>query len=548
MTAAEVPAQAAGELLQEIVRAFKVRRLYAETHPQRTATEAAAAGRVAAILETHGSLAIALEDGEPRWEDQPVPIPPDSSLVSVLYHEGIRELAFHPGLEPGELARFLDHAAAAAGGSSGEEDLLAGLWEEVLPHIHYVFVEQLADQEWTPEVERRDEPDETAAGPVVLESEDREALARPVIPLPDPTAYRLTESELADLQDELEAEKARGLLHEALTCMRELLFDPPHEDPAPVLGALADVQSGLLRETRLAAVRELHDVFRPYLESPAADRRVKEGFERLRSAALDGSAIARHAGRLDEGRSYEEDLVRYLELFGPEHVPGLLGALPEIKRLCQRPAVGGVLAALAARNAGALRAALADGAEPVAVTAAFVAGMLADSAFGPALEGALRRPEPRVRLEAIQALKHLGEGGVPFAARAVDDADRAVRVYALRHVIAHRFEPAFDRVAALFGRIDEEAESAAERRLVYEAYGALGRERAVDELARRMTRRGVLRRHDPEATVCAIAGLAATGAAGARGQLEAAARDRDEKVREAARSALARWSPEGGDR
>ncbi|MGH7557871.1 MAG: HEAT repeat domain-containing protein [Gemmatimonadota bacterium] len=547
MTAAESPAQAAGELLQEIVRAFKVRRLYAEGHPQRSATESSAAERVAKILEESGVLALTLEDGGARSGDHVVPVPgAETSLVSILYHEGIREVAFHPGLEPPELARFLDRVAEVAAASAGERDLLARLWEETLPHIHYGFVERLADQEWMSEAEGSAEPDDgPGPGQVVLEPEDREALEMPVVTLPDPTTYRLTEDDLSRLQIEFEAEKARGLLHETLTCIRELLFDPPEDDPTPVVGAVADVQAGLLREGRLADVRALHDIFRPYLESPGVDPIVAEAFSRLSGAALDEKAIARLVERLEQGHAEEEELTGYLRMFGPELLPEILAALPDIKRLSQRPAIAEVLAGLAARNAESLRAALERGPEPAAAAAAFLAGTLADPDLGSALEAALARPEPRVRLEAIQALKHLGESALPRAARAVDDADPAVRLYALRHVIAHRFEPAFGTVSALFDRIDDEAESLAERKLVYEAFGTLGGHEVVDELARRMGRRGVFRRGDPETAACAVVGLAATGSPAARELLEEATRDRDQGVREAARYALSSWGRGG---
>lgn len=547
MTAAGSPAQAVGELFQEIVRAFKVRRLYADGHPQRVATETGATERVAAILEETGVLQLSLEDGEVRWEEEIVHAPgAEGSFADVLYHEGIRELAFHPGLEAAELARFLDHVAEVAAATVTERDLLARLWEETLPHIHYGFVERLADQEWEPEVETRADPETgPGAGPVVLDPEDRAALGIPVVVVPDPTAYRLTEDELAGLQAELEAERTRGLLHEALTCIRELLFDPPYPDPTPAVDALAEVQAGLLLEGRLAEVRGLHDVFQPYLESPAAEPAVVEAFERLRAAALDGSALGRLVERLAEGRAEEEELAGYLRLFEPARLPDLLGALPEVKRICQRPAIAEVLVSLAARNPEALGAALAAGDEPVATAAAFLAGAVGDPALATGLAEALSRSEPRVRLEAIQALKQLGEEAIPMAARAVDDADPGVRVYALRHLIAHRYEPAFPKVAALFDRIDREAVSPAERRLVYEAFGALGGPRAVEDLAGRMGRRGVFRRGDAETAVCAIAGLAATEAPAGREALEEAARDRDDVVRAAARSALASWGRSG---
>ena len=550
MTTASSSVQAAGELLQEIVRAFKVRRLYSEDHPQRTATEAAVAERVARILQDSGALAVSLEEGGARAEEQLVFTPDsESSLISILYHEGIRELAFIPGLDAGELARFLDHVAAVAAAPGLERDLLARLWEETLPHIDYGFVERLADNEWVPEVETRVGADDgLEVGPVVLEPEDQEALEMPLVPLSDPTVYRLSGDELARLRADLDDETARGLLHETITCIRELLIDPPHDDLAPMIGALADIQAGLLREGRAAEVHMLHESLRPYLESPGVDPRAAEELDRLRGEALDPGVMAQLVGRLEEGQADEEELAGYLGLFGPAQLPELMAALPETKRLCQRTKIAEILERLAAQNPGALEVALTRGAEPVAAVAAYLAGTVGRPDIGPVLESALERPEPRVRLEAIQALKHLGESAVAMAARAVDDPDPAVRVYALRHVIAHRYEPAFGKVAALFDRIDEEAESMAERRLVYEAFGALGGSRAVDELARRM-KRGVFRRSDREGAVCAVAGLAATRSPASRSLLEEAARDRDQRIREAAEAALtSRSRGEAGSR
>ncbi|HET9581602.1 MAG TPA: hypothetical protein VFP76_02165 [Gemmatimonadota bacterium] len=542
MTVPDEHVQAGEELLQELIRAFKVRRLYDEGHPQRSTTEAAATARIESILEERGALDFALEDGVARIGDRTLSSGAgDTPVIALLYHEGIREIVFQPGLTAGELARFLDQVAEVSATAAGERDLLARLWEETLPHIHYVFVERLSDQEWTPDVSEPRTEETAAAGPVVLEPEDRQALALPVVSLPDPTAYRLTDAELAGLQAEIEGEKARTLLHETLTCIGELLFDPPHDDPIPLVGAIADIQTRLLGQGRLAEVRGLHDVFASYLASPRRDPRVVEAFALLRRTSVDGAALARLVERLDGGDATEEELTGYLEMLGPEELPALLAALPEMKRLCQRPAVGEILARLAAGNRRALEDTLAGGDEPSAVAAAYLAGMTGDASAGPALEAALRRPEPRVRLEAIQSLKQLGDAGVQHAAGAIDDPDPAVRVYALRHLIAHRFEAAFPAVAALFDRIDGEDRPAAERRLVYEAFGALGGSRAVDELARRMGRRGVFRKGDPEVAACVIAGLAATGSPDALRIVEEAARDRDDHVRATARSALEAW-------
>ncbi|MFN2382956.1 MAG: hypothetical protein ABR559_01675, partial [Gemmatimonadota bacterium] len=157
--AASEAARVAGELVQEIIRVFKVRRLYETGHPQRLEVEETAAERIQALLAGHGAVTLDIEEDALRADGAVIYSQEGTkeSLAFLLHREGLRQLVLHPGLEPGELTVFLDRIGAAALAAT-ETDLVAQLWEERFVHIRFAFVERLADEEWTPP-SAREEPD-----------------------------------------------------------------------------------------------------------------------------------------------------------------------------------------------------------------------------------------------------------------------------------------------------------------------------------------------------------------------------------------------------
>ncbi|HUP01591.1 MAG TPA: HEAT repeat domain-containing protein [Gemmatimonadota bacterium] len=535
----------AAELVHEIVRVFKVRRLYAAAHPQRVEVEAAAAGCIQELLAEFGAIDLAISEEALTHEEETVyrHPPGPESLAFLLFREGLRRVAFYPGLEPAELATFLDHVAATALTPGTETDLVARLWESNLVHIRYAFVEQLSDQEWVPPAAGREPFPEHA--PIPLRDEELQAIEEPRLLIEgDATLYFLDDADLATLQAELDDEKSRTLVPESLTCLRELLMEPVHEDAGPLLAALAEVQASYLEQDDFDGVRTIHAVFEPCLQRSPEGSADRAAFADMRRSALEPAVLARLAARVDAGATDEAEGAGYYRAFGGEDLRALLSGVPELKKLCQRPIFMEAFAALAETNLPALRAAIAGDDPDVACAAAYLASLLADPCLIEPLGAALGSAESRVRLEALLALKQFQDRRtIEYIARRIDDPDPAVRLYALRHLIAHRHAAALPRVAELVERPPDQGRPLAERRLVFEAYGTLGGEGVVRTLAARLRlRRGLLRKLDPEEAACVVVGLAATRTETGRALVERAARSRHPLIQRVARQAMEAWA------
>lgn len=540
----------AADLVGEIVRIFKVRRLYGAAHPKRIEVEAGAASHIQALLESGGPVELtisenALSVGEESVYEQP---PGPESLAFLLFREGLRGIVFYPGLEPWELACLLDHVAASATTAGAESDLVARLWQERIVHIRYTFVENLADEEWVPPP-ARDVPEAALERPPIqLVREDAETLQDPrALADGDSTLYALEDEDLEALRAQLDEEKKRSLLEECLTCIRELLIDPVHDDLSPLIGALGEIQTTLLDQGGFEPVRAMHALFDPCLERAPAGSPLQQGFATLRRAALDAVALQRLVAGLESAVVDEAEAAAYCRAFGPHDLRVLLAGVPDLKRICQRPVLADAFLAIAAGNLPALSAAILATEPDIACGATHLAGLVADPSLIEPLGAALQAEDDRIRIEALLALKSFAdERAGDCVAAVIDDRDPAIRLYALRHLIARRHVAALPRVAALLDGQPHPAEGR-ERRLLYETYGALGGANVVAGLAARLKRRGKLfRKVDPEEAACVLVGLAATRTEAAHAILRRSAASRDPLIRRVAQQAMTGWTEHAG--
>lgn len=550
MTAGSDYLEAAEELVQELVRVVKVRRLYGSDHPQRAGVEEGACDRIGGLLAAHGTIELRVEEDRLLAGESPVYDAGSAreTLPWILHREGIRQVAFYQGLTLRELVGFVDNVARVAARDEGDDDhLVTRLWEENFYHLRYTFVEQLQDAEWTPPAAEEAigevvEPSE----PVRLAPEDaagQEALQR--IRELDATLYLLDDEDMVALQSEIEAEKKRNLVDEGLTCLRELLVRPVRDDAGPILDALADVQERLLEDGDYAHVQKLHQLFIPYLESERADERGRRAFAGMRSRALSEESLSMLAARLEAGMVEDRTAAGYYRAFAHGDLLVLLSRIGDLKRLCQRPAISSALSELARDRHEALREALTSGDPRAAGAAAFLAGHMGDPRLVDALGEALATEDPAIRREVVQALKQIGGGrAIEIVARAADDPDPGVRLYALRHLVAHRYAPGFPAVA---GIVESEAwrdRPPAEQRLLFEAYGALGGERVLGALGDRVRGGGFFRKPDPDEAACALVGIGAVGTAAARSIVEGAVKSKSSMIAETARQVLDDWGDE----
>lgn len=550
--------EAAEELVQELVRVIKVRRLYGSDHPQRAGVEEGAVERIGAMLDAHGTIELKVEEDRLLAGDSAVHRAGSAreSFPWILHREGIRQVAFYQGLTLQELVGFVDNVARVASRDEDlDEDLVTRLWEENFYHLRYTFVEQLQDDEWTPPAAEA-EADSEAAGvgtesePVRLAPEDaagQEALQR--IRELDASLYLLDDDDMAALQAEIDAEKQRHLIDEGVTCLRELLMNPVHEDVTPVLEALAALQERLLEDGDYAHVQKLHQLFIPYLESERADDSGRRTFAEMRTRALSERNLSMLVARLEAGAVEDRIAAAYYRAFAQDDPVALLSRIGDLKRLCQRPAISSALLEIARARQDALRGALTSGDPRAASAAAFLAGHMGDPRLVDPLGEAFESEDPAIRREVVQALKQIGGGrAMETVARGVDDPDPGVRLYALRHLVAHRYEPAFASVARLVETEGWRERAPLEQRLLFESYGALGGERVLDALADRIRGGRLFRKPDPEEAACALVGMGAIRTDAARSVVEGAARSKNGRIARAARQVLDGWDVEPVDR
>jgi HEAT repeat protein len=140
----------------------------------------------------------------------------------------------------------------------------------------------------------------------------------------------------------------------------------------------------------------------------------------------------------------------------------------------------------------------------------------------------------------VQALDAIGTpGAMTHLERAIDDADRAVRIAAARAAGARGYKGALKRVEAVVQGKSLKALDLTEKMAFFEAYGAIAGTAGVAALEAILSPRGLLRRREQTDTrACAAVALARIGTAEARAVLERAADDKELMVRNAVSRAL----------
>jgi HEAT repeat protein len=179
--------------------------------------------------------------------------------------------------------------------------------------------------------------------------------------------------------------------------------------------------------------------------------------------------------------------------------------------------------------------------EPAVVRgAARVAGRMGLPQAVEGLNRALRHTAADVRLTAVEALVAIRiTAALQALITALDDDDRDVRVAAAKALGAVRFASARGALESIIdGKRIRDADLT-EKMAVFEAYGAIGGNTAVERLSELLNAKGFLGRRQPtEMRACAALALGQAATPVARKALERARSDEDPIVRNAVLRAL----------
>jgi len=550
--------------MQVISKGMRATQLYMPNNPvyQRAVENIRTAFRQ--IWQATDDLIFDIGETQMRWEDHAIYSQDQrhESIAWTLFKDGVRSLTFRTGIEDTEIVRFLAVLQQAKNlQADAPDDLLTLLWAEDFQFVSYTFRE-LASENAVP-IERSETSTATMGGgggtpgseggsadPTTVRRQveeeappKREGLVS--IDDFDTTLYFLDDKEIEYLHKEVEREYAQDLRGNVLAMLFDLLELQTYgtvraelisivENFIPYLLGAGDFRSVafILRECKviLQRARELIPEHRQTLEG-------------LPSRLSQADALSQLLQSLDEAASHptEEELSDLFSELGADALGTLMGWLPKLHNERVRALVQSSAERLAQSHAAEVLKALASTDAAVQLEMVRLAGRLklpgAPDGMGPLLE----RGERELKLAVVEALTTIGSpSATRLLEKAIDDAERDVRITAVKFLGQRGHRNAFSRIeAAVMGAKLKDADLT-EKMAFFEAFGALAGAAGIPALEKMLVPKGGLlaRKEDPETRACAAMALGKIRTPAARDVLQKVVQDKEPLVRNAVSRAL----------
>jgi hypothetical protein len=541
------------ELLRFVVKAARAQQMYLPNNPVYRGAIDALRGAFGQIWQQTDQLTLVMAESEIRWFGQTVAgeagvgKSPDN-LAWLFYKDGVREITMSRGFEDAEVIRFLEIIQRARKGSADEDDLVTMLWEADLTFLTYRYVDLLRDGAAGDELV--DGGTVAPADPDGVRQATEEAVeefrAAGIVSMSDfdPTLYFLDEREVAYLHEEIE----REYRHDLRTNVTAVLLDIFEVQPDPAIRAevLENLQTltvhlltaghfrgvaNLLRESRVSLDR-LTDI--------TPEQRAMLGTLPERLSAPD--TLTQLLQTLDDAPTLPpaEELADLFAQLRPTALSTVFLWLSRIQNESLRPLLEQAAGRLAGANTAELVRLIQSPEREVSSEAIRRAGALKAQASVLALGRILGEPDVARRRIAVHALTEIASPGALQALEgAIEDADRDVRITAVRSLTTHAYRPVLPRLEhAVKGKSVRSADLT-EKMAFFEGYGALCGDAGVPHLDALLNGKGFFgRREDPEVRACAAIALGRIGTAKAVDVLRKAAAEKDIVVRNAVMRAL----------
>jgi hypothetical protein len=541
-------------------KTFRAYQLYDENNPVRRRFVDQLRGEFSAYWEDHERLLVSIDEDHMYLGDAEVykSESRNDSLAFLFFKDGVREITFLPGIEIGELERFLGVLQRARKLVPEGDDLLTVLWEEDLDYFQYQYVDLLTEGVALPEAG----PGNTRAElQGALEGEDEEIAAQAEQaasgaaeeqPPPqtvkqddfNPTLYSLDRREMERLQTELRREAERDIRADVLNALFDRLEEPQNrERQTEILRILATLLPNFLsRGALVAATAVLQELRRLETTAGAFDeQRVRESRAILDRISAP-EAIQELIQALFDGtvRASGAQLSGFLQFLRGGALAPLLRAAETVEHKELQAVLRKAVHGIADRNRAAAVKLLEEDDPVLAAGAARLAGDMQIAEAGPALTRLLGHADPSVRLAAVEAAVTLKASTVAAAlVQTLEDPERELRIAAAKALGALQYRPAAKALGGIVkGRAIRTADIS-EKVAVFEAFGIVAEADGLDVLDELLNGKGFLGKREPT-DIRAAAALALGRIAGseARAALERATQDDDPVVRSNVNRAL----------
>ena len=552
------------EIFVSLGKAIRAHQLYDENNPVYQRFISGLRKGFSELWQRLEGLSVQVEEDRLLWLGEEV-YRSDSrsdSIAFLFYKDGVREVAFEPGIEEEELTRLLDVLQRARNLRPESDDLLTILWDEDLQHFEYHHVDLLAqgvelpvpgegnDQE---ELQRVLEEEVQQAAATEEEEEDAEEAGEAASPSSsgpvstedfNPTLYSLDPKEMEKLQQEVQEEMDRDLRRAVLAALFDRLEEPDdRERQSEILGIFRTLLPNFLSRGALRpAAAVLHELDSLRKVEGILDEERQEEADGLLVEVSSPEVVEELVRALRDGsiRSDSRSLGTLLQFLRPRALGPLLRAAETEEDTNVQNVLRESVRALAERHRNTVSE-LLDSDDPVVMAgAARLAGQVGIEGAASRLGRLLQHDAAEVRLAAIDAAVSLRASSAASALEdTLEDREREVRIAAARALGTLSYEPAAARFRELLKGTAIRQADVTEMIAVFESYGDLGDPEAVPLLDKLLNGKGLLGRKESEdIRACAALALGRVGTPEARSALEKAQDQQEPVVRSAVNRAL----------
>lgn len=545
------------ELLRLFIKANRAHQMYLPNNPVYRAAVEAVRNAFAPVWENTEDFSLTFTETEIRWFGVPVLAEVTKSADSLpwtFFKDGIREISIKRGFESEELAKMFEILQRARHAAPEEDDLLTMLWQADFTNLRYRYVdigsEAVAPLEGEPGG-GGGEGAEPASPAEVRAAVHAEATRPAVVNMQDfdATLHFLDEHELDYLRREIDREYTGDLRRNVVS----ILLDIWEAQSAPAVRAeVNDIIESIL--LLMLAAGELRSVTYLLAEARVAAVRgpsvTAEQAQRLRQVVdhlSEEGPLGQLLQALDETADPppREELVALFAELRPSALGTTLAWIPKLANADVRAMVEGAADKLASSNSAELVKLIQSSDPVVSGEAVRRSAALKLTAAVPAMARNLGDALPAKRLSVVHALTAIGSANAMQALeRCLDDADREVRLAAVKALLAKVHRGAFTRLDQKVKDRAIRSIDLTERMATFEAFGAMCGEPGIPFLDGLLNGKSMFgKREDPEMRACAAIALGKIVSAKARESLKKSADEKDVVVRTAVLRALKGTGP-----
>ncbi len=330
-----------------------------------------------------------------------------------LFSDGVRRLFFHKGMKRQEISEYFDCLHKVSTNTSLNSDLVTLMWERELPHIKFLLVEDLVEEN-SPDVKfiqkavgrtgyggSPDQNDSRRRKNKRSNARVRNDRSRFLQPLSDAETNDL----VALLADDAKADHVRGFI---MTLLSVLKASKDVAEVKEVLKVLGQICTALLKvpdlDHALMILMPLKQIVTRRPDTPVAAQ-IKELLDDAQRPQFIHRAI--ESMKDHETDAHRGSVGKYLKMLDARAVPTILSDVPELDEATELPIIQAALLHLCKDTPDGLRDGVTSNRVKILLATARVLGELPGRTSAEMLTPLLHNNEPGVRLQALRSLARI---------------------------------------------------------------------------------------------------------------------------------------------